>query len=91
VQVARRQHDRAGASVVRADVADVRAELPLLLNGALARRQRGGWDTTTANLWGALALQRFAAVAEAGAVGGRSVLAFGGTERTVDWSGPPAG
>ncbi|MFM7507630.1 MAG: alpha-2-macroglobulin family protein [Rubrivivax sp.] len=77
--------------LLAADEPAWRAELPLLLNGALARRQRGGWDTTTANLWGALALQRFAAVAEAGAVGGRSVLAFGGTERTVDWSGTPAG
>jgi hypothetical protein len=77
--------------LLAADEPAWRAELPLLLNGALARRQRGGWDTTTANLWGALALQRFAAVAEAGAVGGRSVLAFGGVERTVEWSGTPLG
>ena len=41
-----------------------RTELPQLVNGALARQQRGAWSTTTANLWGGLALERFAAVME---------------------------
>ena len=77
--------------LLAADEPAWRAELPLLMSGALARRQRGGWDTTTANLWGALALQRFAAVAEAGAVGGRSELVLGTGRQTLEWSGAPAG
>lgn len=77
--------------LLAADEPAWRAELPLLMSGALARRQRSAWDTTTANLWGVLALQRFAAVAEASAVGGRSELALGAARQTVDWSGTPAG
>ncbi len=66
-------------------------ELPLMMSGTLARRQRGAWSTTTANLWGVLALRRFAEKVEAGSVDGRTVLALPGAERTVDWSATPAG
>lgn len=45
-------------------------DLPRLLNGALARQQRGAWGTTVANTWGVLALdafgRRFETVAPAG-------------------------
>ncbi len=34
-------------------------DLPKLMTGALGRQQRGHWGTTTANLWGALALEKF--------------------------------
>jgi hypothetical protein len=66
-------------------------ELPLMVSGTLARRQRGAWATTTANLWGVLALRRFAEKVEAGPVNGRTVLALPGAEQTVDWSASPAG
>ena len=61
------------------------------MNGALARQQRGAWSTTTANLWGVLALERFAAVMESVPVAGRSVLQLGATTSTLDWRGAPAG
>ncbi|EJM99807.1 Ig-like domain-containing alpha-2-macroglobulin family protein [Herbaspirillum sp. YR522] len=37
-----------------------RDDLPRLVAGAIARQQRGHWNTTTANVWGSLALDRFA-------------------------------
>jgi hypothetical protein len=36
-------------------------DLPRLVVGSLARQQRGAWLTTTANLWGSLALDKFSA------------------------------
>ncbi len=60
-------------------------DVPRLVNGALARQKGGAWRTTTANLWGVLALQRFSKVFEAEAVGGRSVIELGNTARTVNW------
>ncbi|NRF69205.1 alpha-2-macroglobulin [Aquincola sp. S2] len=61
-------------------------ELPRLVLGALGRQQRGAWLTTTANLWGVLALERFAARFESAAVGGRSVAILGAASATHDWS-----
>jgi uncharacterized protein YfaS (alpha-2-macroglobulin family) len=51
------------------------AEAPALLQGLLARQRGGAWLTTTANVWGVLALQRFSARFESAPVGGRSSLA----------------
>ncbi|WP_284618282.1 alpha-2-macroglobulin family protein [Aquabacterium humicola] len=61
-------------------------ELPRLVLGALGRQQRGAWLTTTANLWGVLALERFAARFESAAVGGRSVATLGSASVSHDWS-----
>ena len=66
-------------------------EVPLLVNGALARQRGGAWQTTTANLWGVLALERFSARFEAEPVAGRSTLDTGAAPRTVDWAATPAG
>ncbi len=61
-------------------------ELPLLVNGFIARQKNGAWQTTNANLWGGLALERFAAKVEAGPVSGKTLLRMGGSEQTIDWS-----
>jgi len=66
-------------------------DLPRLVNGTLARQRGGAWSTTTANLWGVLALERFAAVAEAVPVAGRSVLQLGGATQALDWQAAPDG
>ncbi|MDP1648709.1 MAG: MG2 domain-containing protein [Rubrivivax sp.] len=66
-------------------------ELPQLVLGALARQQRGAWSTTTANLWGVLALERFAAVYENVPVAGASVLRLGAVTSTLDWQAAPDG
>jgi hypothetical protein len=65
-------------------------DVPRLVNGTLARQKGGAWRTTTANLWGVLALQRFAKVFESEPVGGRSVIELGPVARTVDWGGAPS-
>ncbi|MBL8347788.1 MAG: alpha-2-macroglobulin, partial [Rubrivivax sp.] len=66
-------------------------DVPRLVNGTLARQKGGAWRTTTANLWGVLALQRFAKVFEGEGVGGRSVVELGQGARTVDWGGATGG
>ena len=45
-------------------------DMPKLINGAIQRQQRGHWSTTTANLWGSLALQKFARKFESEKVSG---------------------
>ncbi|MEN9629405.1 MAG: hypothetical protein RJA10_2632 [Pseudomonadota bacterium] len=66
-------------------------EVPRLVVGALGRQQRGAWLTTTANLWGALALDRFSAKFESVRVGGRTVAQAAGVSQAHDWSSTPAG
>jgi alpha-2-macroglobulin len=60
-------------------------ELPRLVTGTLGRQHRGAWLTTTANLWGALALQKFGRAFEATPVAGRSVAEIGGASFAYPW------
>ena len=48
-------------------------ELPKMVVGSLSRQHRGAWLTTTANLWGSLALDKFSAKFESVPVAGRTV------------------
>jgi len=57
-----------------------------LANGFIARQQGGAWHTTTANLWGALALQAFSAKFEAAPVPGITRAALGDAQASVDWA-----
>lgn len=66
-------------------------EVPRIVTGALARQERGAWYNTTANLWGALALERFGAVFESKAVTGKTEAALGGQRAALDWSAQPQG
>ena len=66
-------------------------DLPRLVVGSLARQKRGAWLTTTANLWGSLALDKFAAKFEAEKVGGRSTASTGAAPQAIDWSARPEG
>jgi uncharacterized protein YfaS (alpha-2-macroglobulin family) len=68
-----------------------RDELPLILSGTLARQRGGAWLTTTANLWGTLALERFGAAFEAAEVAGRSRVQVGGVTREHAWRAGDAG
>ena len=61
-------------------------DLPRLVVGSLARQKRGAWLTTTANLWGSLALDKFSAKFESVKVSGRSVASAGGAPQSIDWS-----
>ncbi len=86
------------------DEAGWKDDLPRLVLGSLARQQGGAWATTTANVWGVLALEKFSARFEstpvtgrtefsiAGAAGANSALATAGASPLwFDWSQQPAG
>ena len=57
-----------------------------LASGFIARQQGGAWHTTTANLWGGLALQKFSARFEATAVAGKTQATLGTHSASVDWA-----
>lgn len=61
-------------------------DMPRLVSGFIARQQSGAWSTTTANLWGALALRRFSQKFEAVPVAGTTVASMNGNEAKVDWA-----
>jgi len=62
-------------------------EVPRMVLGALGRQQRAAWLTTTANLWGVLALDRFAARFENQPVTGRTVATLGPATAAHEWAG----
>ena len=57
-----------------------------LANGFILRQQGGAWHTTTANLWGGLALEKFSAKFEATPVSGTTRAAMGGNAASVEWA-----
>jgi len=68
-----------------------RDDLPRLSAGALGRMRQGHWDTTTANAWGILAMDKFSARYEKTPVGGTTSAALNGKTHSVDWQKSPAG
>jgi uncharacterized protein YfaS (alpha-2-macroglobulin family) len=62
-----------------------------LARGALARQQRGHWNTTVANAWGVLAIDRFSREFESAAVTGKVHVALAEQLRTFDWTAAPEG
>ena len=52
------------------DAGQWRDEVPRLMRGALGRQRRGAWDTTVANAWGALAVEKFSRAYERTPVAG---------------------
>jgi uncharacterized protein YfaS (alpha-2-macroglobulin family) len=62
-----------------------REDMPRLVRGLLGRQQRGHWNTTVANAWGTLALQRFSAKFESTPVTGKTGIALGATRREIAW------
>ncbi|MEI6313287.1 MAG: MG2 domain-containing protein [Syntrophus sp. (in: bacteria)] len=68
-----------------------RNDLPRLTAGALGQMRQGHWDTTTANAWGILAMDKFSAQYEKTPVGGTTSAALNGKTRSLDWQKAPAG
>jgi uncharacterized protein YfaS (alpha-2-macroglobulin family) len=62
-----------------------RDDLPRMVVGSLARQRNGAWLTTTANLWGSLALDKFSAQFESTPVTGKTVASVGGKPAAIDW------
>jgi len=73
------------------DDASWKDELPRMVVGSLGRQRYGHWLTTTANVWGSLALDKFSAKFESQPVGGRTSAQLASAQRTFDWSGANAG
>ena len=57
-----------------------------LANGFIGRQQNGAWHTTTANLWGGLALEKFSKTFESTPVTGITAATLGTIKAQVDWS-----
>jgi hypothetical protein len=68
-----------------------REDMPRLVRGSLARQQRGHWNTTVANAWGVLALERFGAKFESELVTGVTAAELAKQRRSLDWSREPEG
>jgi len=61
-------------------------DLGRLAAGLIGRQQNGAWHTTTANLWGGLALEKFSARFEATPVTGSTRASLGSASGSVDWA-----
>ena len=88
--------DSADANAARLVLAQLddpawRDELPRLVVGALARQRGGAWGTTTANLWGSLALDKFAAKFESERISGETRFNLGEKSLSVAWAGAEQG
>ena len=66
-------------------------ELPRMVVGSLGRQRGGAWLTTTANLWGSLALDKFSAKFESVKVAGRTNAMLGDKTASIDWGKSPDG
>ncbi|QCP49447.1 alpha-2-macroglobulin [Trinickia violacea] len=61
-------------------------EMPRLVAGMLALQSRGAWQTTTANVYGSLAVERFSRVFESTPVTGQTKIQLDGVTKTIGWS-----
>jgi uncharacterized protein YfaS (alpha-2-macroglobulin family) len=73
------------------DRPDWKTDLPGMVRGLVGRQRAGRWDTTVANAWGVLAMERFGEVFEREAPGGTSTAVLAAQRATHDWSAQPKG
>lgn len=63
-----------------------REDIPRLVRGALSRQQWGHWNTTVANAWGVVAMEKFSAAFESEPVSGQSSVRYGADSRDITWT-----
>lgn len=63
-----------------------REDMPRLVRGTLGRQQYGRWNTTVANAWGVLAMQKFSQLFENEPVIGLTTIDIAGQQSAIDWS-----
>jgi uncharacterized protein YfaS (alpha-2-macroglobulin family) len=68
-----------------------REDLPRMVRGSLGRQHGGRWNTTVANAWGTLAMDRFSAAFEAEPVAGNTRAALGAQAHALEWAKNEAG
>lgn len=73
------------------DDPELRADMARIARGALARQRGGHWDTTPANAWGVVAMDRFSARYEGEPVTGTTTASLPGATKVVDWAATPDG
>ena len=67
------------------DVPAWKDDMPRLVRGSLGRMDHGHWNTTVANAWGVLALDKFSARFEATPIAGVTTAALGDAAFTHAW------
>lgn len=67
------------------DVPEWREDVPRLVRGALGRQQRGRWNTTVANAWGVLAMEKFSAAFERTPVTGATRIQYAANTAQLTW------
>jgi uncharacterized protein YfaS (alpha-2-macroglobulin family) len=73
------------AIIALVEDAQWREDIPRMVRGALARQEHGHWNTTPANAWGVLAMEKFSAQFESVPVTGETALTFGAQVEHVSW------
>ncbi|MGB3288911.1 MAG: alpha-2-macroglobulin, partial [Burkholderiaceae bacterium] len=81
-----RESNLAKLALLAAGRPEWREDLPRIMQGLLGMQRRGAWRTTTANLLGSLAAEKFAQKEESVPVSGRLKLASGSGTQTLDWN-----
>jgi alpha-2-macroglobulin len=66
-------------------------DIPRLVRGVLGRQAYGHWDTTVANAWGVLAMEKFSKAFENTPVTGQTTASLAGQTQVVDWQALPKG
>jgi uncharacterized protein YfaS (alpha-2-macroglobulin family) len=63
-----------------------KSDMGRLVQGTLSRQIRGRWDTTPANAWGTLAIEKFAKEFEKDKVSGTTTAIYGDSQSEVQWA-----
>jgi alpha-2-macroglobulin len=66
-------------------------DLPRLVTGLASRMKRGHWDTTIANAWGILAMEKFGALYESIPISGVTEATLNKKTVSQDWDKTPKG
>ncbi len=66
-------------------------DIPRIVRGALGRQRQGHWDTTVANAWGVLAMEKFSRSFETTPVTGTARASVAGSTKSLDWGTTPKG
>ncbi len=77
--------------LAEADSPAWKEDVPRMARAALGRQRRGHWDTTVANAWGMLAMEKFSRIFESVPVTGTSTAAVSGKTQILEWSASPKG
>ena len=68
-----------------------REDVPRIVRGLAGRMKKGHWDTTTANAWGVLAMEKFSRKYESIPVSGVSAVSLAQKKSLTRWSDTPHG